>query len=173
MRLVCEVLGDLVSLSRSRVCPPAPPGVFEPIQVLAGFRDGMRTYGSYDYCLGCWKSGTRACMCMVLCTVRPVQFRVACPCRRGSVLAYSSLRIYAEYTLYCCSMRMDRAAIRTECIGTRVVPGGLPRPATVTRRSTNRTELSTLMLLLRGHPSRRQPPAVSERLDETLEPRPP
>ena len=62
LRLVCEVLGDhvgdLVSLSRSRVCPPAPPGVFEPIQVLAGFRDGMRTYGSYDYCLGLWVAGS-------------------------------------------------------------------------------------------------------------------
>ena len=53
LRLVCEVL-----VCRSRVCPPAPPGVFEPIQVLAGFRDGMRTYGSYDYCLGLWVAGS-------------------------------------------------------------------------------------------------------------------
>jgi hypothetical protein len=45
---------------------------------------------------------------------------------------------------------------------------GLPRPATVSQLSE-----WSLLLLLRGHPSRRQLPAVSERLDETLEPRPP
>ena len=64
-----------------------------------------------DHTTTVWVAGSleRACMCMVtVYRVRPVQFCAVCV---GSVLAYFVVRIYAEYTLYCCSMSMDRCCV--------------------------------------------------------------